>query len=409
MCAMFTIILCIFSVVGILLAYLWWRRGHRKYNAPVMHGPTIILENSSVLPASFPTDEDDNISEIPTIRYVKPAEVDVESATHKSSRKKLRKKQKSEEIVKLPKEIEPRSKSFSSSHCIKRNHSSSMHRPSFYPIGEYTGPLSDQEGEGDMYDVIASPSNSGRRRSMSVSDLSRLALSDDKNDTQLHVSSFLSRLHAKHEPHYQPPKPSSVPIEMDKDMSDLYDSTLKSSARSQSYNATPSIRLSGLNISLGKEPVVGRRVHNSRPVTKYENSEVIQKFRESLKLEAPEDIQPSQPSQIEAQPTTGTLGVPQLQKDEESPYVTMKSVKKQSLPDLHNYKHLKKTKKSISVPTGPIFDDTPIKQQNLGAQEAKPTDRNADDNAPTELDTLVPPPSIAIRTVTDSEAQTIDT
>ncbi|XP_065883706.1 uncharacterized protein [Dysidea avara] len=407
-------ILVVFAilVVGISMIYLLWRRRHKKYKLPAVHAPTIILENSTVLPASFPTDDaEDNVSEIPTIRYVKPPEADVELAPRRNSSKNLRKKQKSEEIVRFPKEIELRQRS-SSTH-VKRKYSSGSRIPSCYPIGEYTGPLSDQEG--DMYDKIASPSNSGRRRSMSVSDLSSLAMLSEKDDTQLHVPSLLSRLHAKREPHYQPTKPLSAPIEMDEDMSDLYDSTLKS-PRSKSYNAaqSPSIRLSGLNISFGQESAGSRRAHNSRPVTKYENSEVIKIFRESFNSEEPEQVSTTQPPLVDEQPSTVRLDVPQLKKEEESPYVTMKSVasRKQSLPDLKSYFNWKssKTKQSNSFPEGPIDDIPPIELNTLSTQAAKTNslhDKSTDDSVPIEmngLDAQVPPVSVAIQPVSDSEA-----
>jgi len=364
-----------------------------------------------VLPASFPTDDsDDNVSEIPTIRYVKRSEIDMELAPRRNSSRKSRKKQKSEEIVRFPKDIELRNRC-SSTH-VKRKHSSATRVPSCYPIGEYTGPLSDQEG--DMYDKIASLSNSGRRRSMSVSDLSSLALSNDK-DIQLHVPSFLSRLHAKREPHYQSTKPISAPIEMDQDMTDLYDSTLKS-PRSKSYNAAqpPAIRLSGLDVSLGHESTGNKRTHNSRPVTKYENSEVIQMFKESFNPEAPEQANVTQPPQVNEQQSTVRLGAPQLKKEEESPYVTMRSVasRKQSLPDLKSYSSKKslKTKQSNSFPEAPIDDNPPIELNTLSLQTAKTSslhDKPTDNTVKIEingLDALVPPVGDAIQPISDTKA-----
>jgi len=376
--------------------YLLWRRRHKKYHLSATHAPTIILENSSVLPASFPTDD---ASEIPTIRYVKPPEVDVELTPRRTSSKKLRKKQNSE---KFPRDIELRNRS---TH-VKRKPNSASRVPSCYPIGEYTGPLSDQEG--DIYDKIASPSNSGRRRSMSVSDLSSL---NDK-DAQLHVPSLLSRLHAKRERHYQPSKPSSAPIEMDEDMTDLYDSTLKS-PRSKSYNAAqpPAIRLSGLDISLAHEPTGNKRTHNSRPVTKYENSEIIQMLRESINPETPEQaIAKTQQPQVKEQPSTLRLSVPQFKKEEESPYVTMRSVTS-SKQSLLNFSYLNtkpsKTNKSNSFPENDI---PPIELNTLSAQTAKTNslhDKPMEDSVPIEingLDALTPPVNAAIQPVPDSKA-----
>ena len=322
-------------VVTALVIYVIYKRYRRKKDNSTS-APTIVIENSTVLPLSNKSDDgDDNLSEIPTIQYEKPPTS--HSVKQSSSHSKRRKSHESEKVTRQSQEVFKRNRSYSVAQ-VKKKFPNGSRIPSCYPIGEYVGSLSDNEG--DMYDHINSPSSTGRRRSMSISDLAS-ALKESPNFS-LQVPSFLDNIRAKCEPQRLNSKPKSGPpaIELDDDMTDLYDSTLRRSGRDRSNTIPtfpyPNVRLSGMKFSLSSHndtesetKAVKRESNKSlRPVTQYVNSEIVEQHRESLASDDAGTVESPSPEQL----------VKFKVAQEEPTYVTMKPARgKQSLPNLGNY------------------------------------------------------------------------
>ena len=330
------------TVVAVVIVYMLYKGYRRKKGdeIPVVP-PTIVIQNSAVLPlAKELSDDDENLSEIPTIRYEKPP---TSQSVKKSA--KLRKNHQSEKVTRRSQEVYKWNRAYSAAH-MKKKYPNGSRIPSCYPIGEYVGSLSDNEG--DMYDHVTSPSATDKRRSMSVSDLTSVL--NDISSVSLQVPSFLNSIHAKCPPHRLNSKPHSGPpggIEMDDDMSDLYDSTLRRSGRDRSNTlptlGIPQVRLSGIKFSLGShndsKPVPktvkresSKSVSGARPVTQYVNSEIVEQHRESIASNTPDTSSRVQsPSPVRDVKFAG----PQ---EEEPTYVTMKPARgKRSLPNLESY------------------------------------------------------------------------
>ena len=326
------------TVVIAVIVYMLYKGYRRKKDdeIPVV-APTIVIQNTAVLPlAKEFSDEDDNLSEIPTIRYEKPP---TSQSVKKSA--KLRKNHQSEKVTKRSQEVYKWNRAYSAAH-MKKKYPNGSRIPSCYPIGEYVGSLSDNEG--DMYDHVVSPSATDKRRSMSVSDLTSVL--KDISSASLQVPSFLDSIHARYPPHRSNSKPHSSPpggIEMDDDMSDLYDSTLRRSGRDRSNTLptiqNPHVRLSGMKFSLDSGPVPkavkresSKSVSGVRPVTQYINSEIVEQHRESVASNVPDmSGRVQSPSPVQ--------DVKFAEKQEEEPtYVTMKPARgKRSLPNLESY------------------------------------------------------------------------
>ena len=326
------------TVVAAVVVYMVYKGYRRKKDNIKVPPPTIIIRNSAVLP--FPTldnDSDDNLSEIPTIRYEQPPTAS-QSVKQSSSQSKLRKNHKSERVTKRSEEVYKWNRSYSVAQ-VKNKYPNGSRIPSCYPIGEYVGSLSDNEG--DMYDHVTSPSSTGRRRSMSISDLTSV-LKETPNYSLKVPSNFLSSLHAKRDDlHRLNAKPKSSPpaIEMDDDMTDLYDGTLRSGGRDRS-NTLPScdVRLSGMAFSLSgqenSDPATkitkrdsSKSVTSVRPVTQYVNNEIVEQHRESMASDATASA---------VQSPTQERVVKFRETQEEPAYVTMKPAKL-SLPNLESY------------------------------------------------------------------------
>ena len=326
-CVIVAISITVLAAVVIYMVYKGYRRKKDDVRVPP---PTIIIENAAVLPLPKLDDSDDEISEIPTIRY--------EQSPTSTSQSKPRKNHKSERAVKRSQEVYKWNRSYSVAQ-VKNKYPNGSRIPSCYPIGEYVGSLSDNEG--DMYDHVTSPSSTGKRRSMSISDLTSV-LKEIPNYSLQVPSNFLSNVHAKRDDlHRLNSKPKSSPpaIEMDDDMTDLYDGTL----RRDRSNTLPShessnIRLSGMAFPLsgqqnGSESATktikrdsSRSVTSARPVTQYVNNEIVEQHRESLASDAASRVQSP----------TQELTVQRREAQEEPTYVTMKPAKL-SLPNLGNY------------------------------------------------------------------------
>ena len=323
-----------------VVAYMIYKGYRRNKDDIKIPPPTIIIENSAVLP--LPKLDDDDLSEIPTISYEKPPATS-EGAKESSSQSKLRKNHKSERVTKQSQEVYKWNRSYSVAQ-VKNKYPNGSRIPSCYPIGEYVGSLSDNEG--DMYDHVTSPSGTGRRRSMSISDLTSV-LKDIPNYSLQVPSNFLSNVHAKRDDLRRlNSKPKSGPpaIEMDDDMTDLYDSTLRSGSRDRS-NTLPSsessnVRLSGMAFSLsGQENSdtatkmtkrdSSKSVTSARPVTQYVNSEIVEQHRESVASDAADTT-----SRVQSPAQERIVKFREVQ--EEPTYVTMKPAKI-SLPNLGSY------------------------------------------------------------------------
>ena len=330
------------TVVAAVIVYMLYKGYRRKKSddIPVV-APTIVIQNSAVLPLTKEfNDDDENLSEIPTIRYEKPP-----SSQSVKKSVKPRKNHQSEKVTKRSQEVYKWNRAYSAAH-MKKKYPNGSRIPSCYPIGEYVGSLSDNEG--DMYDHVTSPSATDQRRSMSVSDLTRIL--KEVPSASLQVPSFLDSIHAKYEPRRLNSKPHSGPpggIEMDDDMSDLYDSTLRRSGRDRSNTlptfGNPDVRLSGMKFSLssrnGSEPVPkavkresSKSVTGPRPVTQYVNSEIVEQHRESMASNTP-----GMNSRVQSPSPVRDVKFVETQ-EEEPTYVTMKPARgKHSLPDLESY------------------------------------------------------------------------
>lgn len=316
------------------MIYKGYHRRKGNFKAPA---PAIVIKNPVVLPI-LPAVKlnDDNVSEIPTIRYEKPP---MASESVKSTQSKLSKKHKGSKGNKLSQEVYKWNRSYSEAK-MKRKIYNGHRIPSCYPIGEYVGSLSDNEG--DMYDHVTSPS-ANRRRSMSFSDLTNITR-ETASSSKLQVP-ILHNIHAKPKVSRLNSKPQSSPaaVEMDDDMTDLYDSTLRSSNRDRSYTLPQSsnVRLSGMAFSLNgnsnHDSVSPKRessksITSVRPVTQYVNNEIVELHRESLTSDAPDvGSRVQSPSQEHIMKFRDT-------QEEEPAYVTMKPARgKRSLPNLESY------------------------------------------------------------------------
>ena len=332
----------VLAAVVVYMIYKGYRR--KKKDDDKVPPPTIIIENSAVLPLpKLDDDSDDNLNEIPTIRY-EQSPATSQSMKQSTSQSKPRKNHKSEKVTKRSQEVYKWNRSYSVAQ-VKSKYPNGSRIPSCYPIGEYVGSLSDNEG--DMYDHVTSPSSTGKRRSMSISDLTSV-LKEVPNYSLQVPSNFLSSLHAKRDNlHRLNSKPKSSPpaIEMDDDMTDLYDGTLRSGGRDRS-NTLPShessdVRLSGMAFSLsgqknGSESATkttkrdsSKSVTSARPVTQYVNNEIVEQHRESMASDAADTA-----SRVQSPAQERTIQFREAQ--EEPTYVTMRPAKL-SLPNLESY------------------------------------------------------------------------
>lgn len=365
----------IYAVMTGVIVYMAYK-GYRKRKSDVtISRPVIVFENSAVLPFPNKVDDDDasNLSEIPTIRYEKPPTT--QSVKKSSAQSKPRKNHRSERVVKRSQEVFKWNRSYSAAH-VKKNFSNNSRIPSCYPIGEYVGSLSDNEG--DMYDHVNSPSNTGKRRSMSISDLPS-GLKEVSNFS-LQVPSFLGNIHAKHDPKRSKPKSSPPAVEMDSEMTDLYDSTLRRSTRDRSNTLPPitssNVRLSGMAISLDShddlESTAGvtkrestKSLTSVRPVTQYVNSEIVEKHRESVTSNTADDSSRLQLPLQQEQCNVNFRGA----HEEEPAYVTMKPAKR-SLPNLESYftqRERSPVTKPLSLHDNPVNIGPPIELASLEA------------------------------------------
>lgn len=358
------------TVVVAVIVYMAYKGYRKTKDDNITVPPTIIIENSAVLPLPKEFDDDDNLSEIPTIRYEQPPTL--QSVKQLSSHSKPRKNHKSEKVTKRSQEVYKWNRSYSAAH-VKNKFPNGSRIPSCYPIGEYVGSLSDNEG--DMYDHVTTPTSTERRRSMSISDLTSVL--KEVPNYSLQVPSFLDNIHAKHEPHRLNSKPKSSPpaIEMDDDMTDLYDSTLRRSGRDRSNTLPtftyPNVRLSGMKFSLNGHTDSGRTVKREssksvtgvRPVTQYVNSEIVEQHRESMASDA---VDTASRVQSPSQERNSTFRDTQ---EEEPAYVTMKPARgKRSLPNLETYfsQHEKSPlTKTLSLHDNPVDIGPPVELVGL--------------------------------------------
>jgi len=360
------------TVVAAVIVYSVYKGYHRKKN-DITPPPacTIVIENPTVLPLPVYKLDDDNLSEIPTIRYEKSPTV-FQSAEQPLEKPKLRKKHQSAKPKKLSQEVYKWTRSYTEAH-VKKKFSDHSRIPSCYPIGEYVGSLSDNEG--DMYDHIVTPSHTEKRRSMSFSDLTSIT-----NGSVLQIPSFLDSIHAKHK-HKLNSKPKSGPpaMEMDDDMTDLYDGTLRCNTRDRSNTlpscASSNVRLSGMAFSLDShndsEFAATKRESrksdtSARPVTQYVNSEIVEQHRESVTSDMADVA-----SRVQSPPQERIVKFRDVQ-EEEPAYVTMKPAKgKRSLPDLSRYftqnERLPLTK-PLSLHDNPVDIGPPMELVNLETQ-----------------------------------------
>ena len=328
------------TVVVAVIIYMVYK-GYRRKKEDSTVPPTIIIQNSVAVPIANKfddgdADDEDNLSEIPTICYEKPSTAS--QSVKKSS--KARKNHKSERVIRRSQEVYKWNRSYSVAQ-VKNKYPNGSRIPSCYPIGEYVGSLSDNEGE---YDHVVSPSGTAKRRSMSISDLTS-ALKDIPSYSLQIPPNFLGNVHAKRgDLHRLNSKPKSSPptLEMDDEMSDLYDTTLRRDRSNTIPSHEPSnVRLSGMTFSLNghcnseSAPKITKRESSSsvksvRPVTQYVNSEIVEKHRDSMDSSAADVASHMQ--------FPGQERVEQFRErnEEEPAYVTMKPAKL-SLPNLENY------------------------------------------------------------------------
>lgn len=345
-------------------------KGQCRKKGNVRSPPTIVIRNTAAL-LPFPSKlEDDNLNKIPTIRYEKPPSVS-QDLKQSSAQSKVRKHHRSERVNRVSQEVYKWNRSYSSAH-VKKKIPNGSRIPSCYPIGEYVGSLSDNEG--DMYDHVTSPSSTGRRRSMSISDLTNF--SKDVPNYSLQVPSFLGKLHPKNKPNRSNSKPTSVPsaVEMDDDMTDLYDGTLRGNMRERSNTVPTKVRLSGMTFPLHDlndlEPSAAkvserestRSSTSVRPVTQYVNSEIVEQHRESMTSDMASTI---------GSPLQERIVSFRNRQEEEPAYVTMKPAKgKRSLPNLESYlaHESPPPMKPLSVHDNPIDTGPPIELVNFEKQ-----------------------------------------
>lgn len=367
-------IVTVVTAVIIYMVYKGYQRKKDNFIAP----PTIVIENPTVLPLAVnKVDNDNDLSDIPTVRYEKPPSVS-QSVEQLSAKPKLKKNHQSVKTNKLSQEVYKWNRSYTEAH-VKKKYSDHSRIPSCYPIGEYVGSLSDNEG--DMYDHVVSPSNTDKRRSMSLSDLTSIS-KEVPNGSLLQIPSFLDNIHAKHLPKHLNLKPKSSPpaMEMDDDMADLYDGTLRCNTRDRS-NMLPSyapfnVRLSGMAFSLDTHndseltattKKESRKSDTSaRPVTQYVNCEIVEQHRESMASDTVDMV-----DRVQSPPQEQILKFRDIQ-EEEPAYVTMKPASgKRSLPDLSKYftqNERPPLTKPLSLLDNPVDIGPPIELVNLDTQ-----------------------------------------
>ena len=336
-------VLCMDISVTVVVAVIIYTvyKGYRKKKDNSTAPPTIVIQNPVAVPIpnkldDSDADDEDNLSDIPTIRYEKPPTAPL--SVKKSS--KVRKNHKSEKVIRRSQEVYKWNRSYSVAQ-VKNKYPNGSRIPSCYPIGEYVGSLSDNEGE---YDHVVSPTGTARRRSMSISDLTSV-LKDIPSSLQV-PPNFLSNVPAgRDDLHRLNSKPKSSPpaMEVDDEMSDLYDATL----RRDRSNTVPShessnVRLSGMMFSLNGHcnsesvPKITKRessnsVRSARPVTQYVNNEIVEKHRDSMDSSAA-----GVASQVQFPGQERVIQFEEMHEEEEPKYVTMRPAKL-SLPNLGNY------------------------------------------------------------------------